>query len=89
MEASTLEASDTGDVVNQSLHTFGRCCRTQKARVLLEEVFPRKIVSLPEYDNLVPAQGPSQETCPREEFCSQKKKLCGGLLCKVTCHEGL
>jgi len=62
---------------------------TEKVQVLLEEDSPCKILSLLEYNNLVPAQGPSQDTCPQEEFCSQKKEVCRGLLCTVTCHEGL
>lgn len=51
--------------------------------------FSCKILSLLEYNSLVPAQGPSRETCPQEEFCSQEKELYRGLLCKVTCHVGL
>lgn len=77
------------DVVNQSLqHLWEMLLHTVKV-LLLEEVFPWKILSLLEPDNPAPAPGLSQEICPQEEFWSHKRELCRGLLCTVIRHESL
>lgn len=73
------------DVVNQSLQHL--LCTQRKSESSYRKFFYAKYCpcwSLTTQHQLQASLRRSQE-----EFCSQKRELCRGLLCTVTCHEGL